>query len=140
MTAKEYLQDLRRLESEVRTRQESIDRLRSIASAPRSASMGDRVTESRTCDLSEILARIEDLETEWNSKIDELIDKKRKSQLQIDKLETAEHREVLTQYYINAHTFEQTAVNLSCSYMTVCRWHGRALQEFERLNPDISKL
>ena len=60
--------------------------------------------------------KLAELESDINTKIDELVEVKREIFHLIQQLPTRSHRLVLMSYYLDMRTWEQTAVNMNYSW------------------------
>lgn len=77
--------------------------------------------------------KLAELESDINTKIDELVEVKREIFHLIQQLPTRSHRLVLMSYYLDMRTWEQTAVNMNYSWRQTMRIHGQALIEVEKI-------
>lgn len=77
--------------------------------------------------------KLAELESDINTKIDELVEVKREIFHLIQQLPTRSHRLVLMSYYLDMKTWEQTAVNMNYSWRQTMRIHGQALIEVEKI-------
>lgn len=77
--------------------------------------------------------KLAELESDINTKIDELVEVKRDIFHLIQQLPTRSHRLVLMSYYLDMRTWEQTAVNMNYSWRQTMRIHGQALIEVEKI-------
>lgn len=133
MTAKQYLRRIRELDTDVSRTLEQIEILHAqvtkttttLSDMPRGS--GDQGKNAET------IAKIMDLKRGLRDKINEHIDLKAKAIKQIECLEDCRYRQVLTHYYINKKTWEQTAVAINYSYRSVHYLHGQALKEFQKV-------
>ena len=130
MTAKEFLQQYRDADREIKAKLDQAHRLRELAAKVTQTLTGDRVQtpENR---LEKIVAKIADLEAEVDEEIDRLVELKREVKQVIQKVPDAPQRVVLERRYINGQRWEQIAVELNYTYPNMCYIHGRALQAIE---------
>ena len=134
MTAKEYLRSIKYLDSAINAKQSELDRLkRDMCSIKGVAYDGDKVQGGIT-DSMKIVDKIIDLNNVINAEIDRLVDLKAEAHRKIEKVCNKKFISLLTDIYINGYTFEQVAEKADKTYMTICRWHGQALNIFRKEN------
>ena len=130
MTAKQFLNRARRIDREIsqllELQQHTRDRLTNITQTL----TADIVSGSHDPHRFDKLA---ELESDINTKIDELVEVKREIFHLIQQLPTRSHRLVLMSYYLDMRTWEQTAVNMNYSWRQTMRIHGQALIEVEKI-------
>lgn len=132
--AKRYLQQIRRLDTQINRDIEERHRLKAIATKITPTLKPVVVSGGGTQDkLADAMAKIIDLETEINREIDRLVDVRNAVIATIDKVEDDRLHKVLTKRYVELKTFEQIACEISCSYQWVCKLHGTALQVVEKI-------
>ena len=131
MTAKEYLkrirdaqQELRQLEMEYQQARNDVLHLRSIAYA------GERITISRTGDLSDAIAALENYAERINAQWDRLIVLRIDAKALIMRIPDGRYRAVLLGRYLYGRSWEQVAVSMGYTYRNVLGLHGKALQSF----------
>ena len=88
------------------------------------------MTVTRFCAVLKII----ELSNEINHEIDKLISLKSDAHSKIEKVCNRKFISLLTDIYISGYTLEQVAENADKTYMTICRWHGQALQIFRKEN------
>lgn len=129
MTAKQYLNRVRRIDKEIAAL------LRLVQSTRESL---ENTTQNYSSDGAQSTKnphkfdRLVELESLVDSKIDEQIALKAEILGTIMQLEDRRQRLVLMEYYVEMKTWEQVAVDLNYSYMHITRIHGYALKEVER--------
>lgn len=134
MTAKEYLRSIRYLDNAINTKQAELDRLkRDMCSIKGVTYDGDKVQGGIT-DSMKIVDKIIELNNIINSEIDRLIDMKSDAHNKIEKVCNEKFISLLTDIYINGYTLEQVAERMGKSYVTICEWHGQALNIFRKEN------
>lgn len=133
--AKRYLQQIRRLDTQINRDIEERHRLKAMSTKitptlkPAVVSGGGGSQDK----LSEAMAKIIDLEAEINREIDRLIDARNAVTATIDKVEDERLHAVLNMRYVHFKTFEQIAADMNYTYRWVCSMHGRALQAVEKI-------
>ena len=132
--AKEYLQQLQRLDTTINQKIQELSDLR--ATAKKIGGMDyskDRVQTNACGDapFTDTVLRIIDLEHEINREIDAFVDEKHCIINQIQSLQNSKYIDLLYQRYVKFKQLEQIAVDMNYTYQYVRELHGRALQEFE---------
>lgn len=134
MTAKEYLRSIKYLDSAINAKQAELDRLkRDMCSIKGVTYDGDKVQGGIT-DSMKIVDKIIELNNLINAEIDKLVDLKAEAHAKIEKVCNEKFISLLTDIYINGYTIEQVAEKADKTYMTICRWHGQALNIFRKEN------
>lgn len=128
MTAKEWLNRARKVDTEIETLVLARDRERDRVLKMTQSLDGILVSGTRDPHRYDKLA---ELELELDRQIDRLVDIKAEVAKEIARLSNPMHRMVLTKRYIECLTFEKIAVELKYSYKQTCRIHGRALIKME---------
>jgi formyltetrahydrofolate synthetase len=135
LTAKEYLKSIKYLDNAINAKQAELDRLRHDAESIRGIAYDkDKVQTSNSSDSMKIVDKIIELSNEINQEIDRLVDLKAEAHTKIEKVCNRKFISLLTDIYINGYTLEQVAENADKTYMTICRWHGQALNIFRKEN------
>lgn len=134
MTAKEYLRSIKYLDHAINAKQAELDRLkRDMCSIKGVTYDGDKVQGGIT-DSMKIVDKIIELNNLINAEIDKLVDLKAEAHQKIEKVCNKKFISLLTDIYINGYTLEQVAEKADKTYMTICRWHGQALNIFRKEN------
>lgn len=134
MTAKEYLRSIKYLDSAINAKQAELERLkRDMYSIKGVTYDGDKVQGGIT-DSMKIVDKIIELNNVINAEIDKLVDLKAEAHQKIEKVCNKKFISLLTDIYINGYTLEQVAEKADKTYMTICRWHGQALNIFRKEN------
>ena len=126
MTAKEYLEQYRRLKIEIDSKTEQLEELRGLAESV-SHSTGTGGSGGTSDKVGKTVAKIIDLENEISCQIDKLLELKKEIESTIAKVEDPVLRQILTLRYINGNTFENIAEKMFYTYKWVCVLHGNAL-------------
>lgn len=135
MTAKEYLKSIKYLDNAINAKQAELDRLRHDAESIRGIAYDkDKVQTSNSSDSMKIVDKIIELSNEINQEIDRLVDLKAEAHTKIEKVCNRKFISLLTDIYISGYTLEQVAEKTDKTYMTICRWHGQALNIFRKEN------
>ena len=135
MRAKEYLQQLRRLDTVIDQKIKELDDLK-----VKSTCIGgfdyskERVQTSPSGDAPYVrtVSRIVDLNEEINREIDDFVDRKHKIINQIQGLDNPNYIKLLFKRYVEFKKFEEIAFELDFTYQYTIALHGYALKEFEK--------
>lgn len=137
MTAKEYLQQLYRMDVIINQRiQEKADlraRLLSICSFDYEKERVQTSLPSGARYENQVIKMIE-VENEIDCLVDDYVDLKHKIIGQLHGLNNADQIKVLYKRYVLGEKFEQIAVDLNFSIRNVYTVHGHGLQEFQKLH------
>ena len=133
MNAKEYLEYVRSLDIRLRMKDAQISQLqRDICCIRALDYTKDRISGGSPVDISDKIARLDELIREANEEWDELIEMREQAKTLISKLESATQQEVLTKRYIQNKRWEQIAVELNITWRHTFRIHRAALKEFSQ--------
>lgn len=134
MKAKEYLQQLQRLDTVINQKIKEVQALRVQARSTGGLDYSkERVQSSPSEDAPFVkpICRIIDLEAEINAEIDRFVDEKHKIINQIQGLKNSDYISLLFKRYVEFKKFETIAVEMNFTYQYVLNMHGYALKEFE---------
>lgn len=134
MTAKEYLQQLQRLDVVIKQKineKEELQRKAGTIGAVDYSKEKIDIAHSGEAAFEKITDHICDIEKEINSEIDCFVDKKHEIINQIQGLGSASFIDLLFKRYVQFKKFEQIALEMNFTYRYVLELHGRALQNFE---------
>ena len=130
MTAKQYLNRVRRIDKEIEALLRLVQRTRESL---------ETVTQNYDSDGAQSTKnphkydRLVELESLVDAKIDEQISLKAEILNTIMQLEDRRQRLVLMEYYVEMKTWEQVAVDMNYSYMHITRIHGYALKAIQEV-------
>lgn len=130
MTAKQYLNRVRRIDKEIEALLRMVRKARESLESMTQNYDGDGAQSTKNPHKFD---RLVELESMVDKKIDEQIDLKAEILNTIMQLDDRRQRLVLMEYYVEMKTWEQVAVDLNYSYMHITRLHGYALKEIGRL-------
>ncbi|WP_158221400.1 DUF1492 domain-containing protein [Megasphaera sp. ASD88] len=137
MTAKEYLNRVRRQNYVVKQAERELTAVRADILTLESASLSEKVSGTRESDLSDKYIKLEKyfdtVISEWNK----LIDMRVKAKAMIALLPDETQQAVLYARYINCMEWEQVAADMHYSWKQVFRIHGRALNSFSRIHANF---
>ena len=132
MTAKEYLEQYRRLKIEIDSKTEQLEELREFAkSVSHSSGAGGHAGVSDK--VGKTVAKIIDLENEISCQIDKLLELKKEIESTIAKVDDPVLRQLLTLRYINGRKWEQISNDLDYSRMQIHRLHENALEKVKNV-------
>jgi DNA-directed RNA polymerase specialized sigma subunit len=132
MTAKEYLNQVRNLESKMKILKEEIDTLREMVVSTGAIQQGERVLSSGTQDkMAETICKINEKECEWNDLMREFALARANVIINIQKLNNPEYEQILYKRYCQSKKWEEIALEMNISYRHVLRLHGYALKDIE---------
>ena len=133
MTAKEYLNQVRNLESKMKILKEEIDTLREMVVSTGAIQQGERVLSSGTQDkMVETICKINEKECEWNDLMREFALARSNVIINIQKLNNPEYEQILYKRYCQSKKWEEIALEMNYTYQWVCKLHGRALLELDK--------
>ena len=134
MTAKEYLNQVRNLESKMKILKEEIDTLREMVVSTGAIQQGERVLSSGTQDkTAETICKINEKECEWNDLMREFALARANVIINIQKLNNPEYEQILYKRYCQSKKWEEIALEMNYTYQWVCKLHGRALLELDKV-------
>lgn len=134
MKAKEYLQQLQRLDTVINQKIKEVQDLRLQAQGTGGLDYSkERVQSSPSGDAPFVkpICRIIDLEAEINAEIDRFVDEKHKIINQIQGLKNSDYIALLFKRYVEFKSLEKICVEMNFSYDYIKHLHGYALQDFE---------
>lgn len=134
MKAKEYLQQLQRLDTVINQKIKEVDDLRLKSRSVGSIDyLKERVQTSPSGDAPfvKLIGRIIDLEAEINAEIDAFVDEKHRIINQIQGLKNSKYIEILYKHYVEFKRLEVVAVEMNFTYQYVVELHGYALKDFQ---------
>ena len=130
MTAKEYLNQARTLDREIKSKKRELAKIKADSQSLSSPTLGDRVISSHTNNFNKESDMAEDLETRINAEIIQLVELQTELHDRIQKLSKAKHRIVLTDYYVTCMKLEESAESNSYSMSQIKRYFKKAIEEF----------
>ena len=140
MTPKEYLYQLIKIDDEINSLVEEKEKLGAqVLGAVRYDSELSSLTNKVSRPTEEYFLKVEQYSQDINQKIDELVQLKIKVSAEIDRVEDRNCRNVLRHRYLLNKSWEKIASELCYEVSWIYRMHGEALEEFEKVNPDVFK-
>lgn len=128
---KVYLNQIRYIDNDIKSRQEEISRLRASIDIKASTIKQDIVQESHTGRYDDRYMLLVDKVTEMDEKVKSLVDMKIRVSNQIDLIDERLSRIILREKYLNLKTFEQIADGLEYDLRHIYKLHGQALVHFK---------
>ena len=134
MNAKEYLEYIRSLDIRLRMKESQISRLRAdICCIQAMDYTKDRISGGSPVDISDKIARLDELIRTANDEWDELIAERERANARIRKLESIKQQEVLTRRFIYNEKWEVIAVKMNVTWQSVWKLYYRALKSFQKI-------
>lgn len=132
--AKEFFLSIRNIDAQIDVKLQHLATLKALAVKVTASSGGEVVSSTSSGrSLENAVAKIIDLEHEIDVDIDAYVGLKRTAMKIISELPNEKHRRVLTERYLCGKTFEAVAVDMGYSYFGICRLHGAALAEANKI-------
>lgn len=134
MNAKEYLEYIRSLDIRLRMKGSQISRLRAdICCIQALDYTKDRISGGSPVDISDKIARLDELIRAANEEWDELIAERERANARIQRLESIKQQEVLTRRFIYNEKWEVIAVKMNITWQSVWKLYYRALKSFQKI-------
>lgn len=129
METKQYLNQILRLDRQIKNKLAEIYQLRTMAESITVATDKERVDSSGDKDkLGCMMARIVDMERE----VDNLVDKRCEIINQIENVDNVEYYDILAKVHILGQDIKVIAIEKNVSYRHFFRIYGKAIKEFEK--------
>lgn len=140
MKAKDYLLQLRSLDTRINQKIRELDQLRQISSLSSINYSTERVqsTRSKEAPFVKVIHKIVVLEREINQQIDNFVDKKHLIINQIQELRDTRFINVLYKRYVEYKRYEDIAKEIGYSFDYVKELHKISLELFEKKHPTLS--
>ena len=134
MNAKEYLEYVRSLDIRLRMKDSRISQLqRDICCIQALDYTKDRISGGSPVDISDKIARLDELIREANEEWDELIAERERANARIRRLESIKQQEVLTRRFIYNEKWEVIAVKMNITWQGTWQLFYRALKNFQKI-------
>lgn len=131
--AKEYLQQVNKLDKMISNKLIEVEQWKAIATGTTAASDGERVkASSNQKKMENAICRYTVIEEEINRHMDEMIDTKKDVIRTIEQLPVIEY-DLLHHVYIQGMTLDEVACMNDKSYSWATTVHGRALQHVQEI-------
>lgn len=140
MKAKEYLQQLQRLDTMINQKIKELGDLRLMSQSVSGIDYSkERVQSSPSGDAPFVkpVLRMIELEQEINAEIDRFVDEKHEIINQIQSLQNPKHIDILYKHYVEFKRLEIVAVEMNFTYQYIVELHGTALKEFQLTHENL---
>ena len=140
MKAKEYLQQLQRLDTMINQKIKELGDLRLMSHSVGGIDYSkERVQSSPSGDAPFVkpVLRMIELEQEINAEIDRFVDEKHEIINQIQALQNPKHIDILYKHYVEFKRLEIVAVEMNFTYQYIVELHGTALKEFQLTHENL---
>ena len=133
MTAKEYLQQIYKINRRIVRLKQQRDALR-VSMHEVGPQDGDRILEARTDDaMFQAIAKAQDKDRDMAGEINALIDAMDRIAGQIDLVEDERYRTILHERYVCCYKWPRIAEDMQMDLRYIYRLHGHALQAFWKI-------
>lgn len=134
MTAKEYLNRVRRQAYVVKQAEKELTAVKSDILSLKAASLSEKVSGTKESDLADKYIKLEKYFDKVIAEWDTLIDMRIEAKAMIAMLPDETQQAVLYARYINCGRWEDIASDMGYSWRGVFKIHGLALKTFERVH------
>ena len=136
MTAKEYLNRVRRQNYILKQTEKELNEIRADILTLRASSLSEHVSGSKNSDTADKYIRLESYMEKVNAEWDKLIDMRNAAKDLIGAMPDPMHRAVLYARYINGQRWEDIAMDMHYSWKCIFKLHGQALRVFYQMHGD----
>ena len=136
MTAKEYLNRVRRQNYILKQTEKELNGIRADILTLRASSLSEHVSGSKNSDTADKYIRLESYMEKVNAEWDKLIDMRNAAKDLIGAMPDPMHRAVLYARYINGQRWEDIAMDMHYSWKGIFKLHGQALRVFDQMHGD----
>ena len=137
--AKEYLQQVRKLETMIRNKEAEKQQWKAIAHGVSSFTTGEKVqTSGNPHKMADAISKYIDIEREIDAKIDELVDKRNEIIGVIEQLPEASY-DILHKIYIQGMTLDEVAYARGKSRSWAASLHGTALKHLQDILYNVER-
>lgn len=136
MTAKEYLNRVRRQNYILKQTEKELNEVRADILTLRASSLSEHVSGSKNSDTADKYIRLESYMEKVNAEWDKLIDMRNAAKDLIGAMPDPMHRAVLYARYINGQRWEDIAMDMHYSWKGIFKLHGQALRVFDQMHGD----
>ncbi len=134
MTAKEYLNRVRRQYYVVKQAEEELTAIKADILSLKASSMTEHVSGTKESDLADKYIKLEKYFDAVIAEWDKLIDMRIEVKAIISKIPNESQQAVLYARYINCKRWEVIASEMGYSWQGIFKLHGKALQAFESVD------
>lgn len=136
MTAKEYLNRVRRQNYILKQTEKELNEIRADILTLRASSLSEHVSGSKNSDTADKYIRLESYMEKVNAEWGKLIDMRNAAKDLIGAMPDPMHRAVLYARYINGQRWEDIAMDMHYSWKGIFKLHGQALRVFDQMHGD----
>ena len=136
MTAKEYLNRVRRQNYILKQTEKELNEIRADILTLRASSLSEHVSGSKNSDTADKYIRLESYMEKVNAEWDKLIDMRNAAKDLIGAMPDPMHRDILYARYINGQRWEDIAMDMHYSWKGIFKLHGQALRVFDQMHGD----
>lgn len=134
MDAKDYLQQVEKLDVRIQNKLIECQQWRDMAFGITASIGGERVQSSGSQQkMADAVIKCVDMEEKINSLVDALIDAKKEVISTIEKLNSPTEYDILHKRYIQFMTLQEIADRYGREYTTITTAHGRALKNVQNI-------
>jgi hypothetical protein len=134
MTAKEYLEQVRRLNNEINSLIVEYEMMQTLATKVTASCEGERVQASGNQDkIGSAVVKLIEYQEKINRKIDAYVDMRDDILQVLHKLSRAEYIDVLYKRYFEFKKWEQIACEIFMGFRGTLKLHAKALNELDRI-------
>ncbi len=134
MTAKEYLQGIKKLDSLINSLTEEYETMRSLALKVTASNDGERVQNSGSDDkMADMVIRLIEQQEKINRNIDKYINMRANIHEVLSLLDNGDHIRLLYKRYFEYKSWEVIAYEMGYTYRWVTKIHGNALTELDKI-------
>lgn len=137
MTAKEYLNRIRRQYYVVKQAEEELTAIKADILSLKASSMTEHVSGTKESDLADKYIKLEKYFDAVIAEWDKLIDMRIEAKAMIKMLPDETQQAVLYARYINCNQWEDIASDMGYSWKHTFRLHGKALQSFAAIHQSV---
>lgn len=131
MTAREYLNYVRSIDNRLKIQEERIGQLeKDICSIQAFDYTKDKVTGTKVTDISDKIARLDELRQDANKKWNKLIEEREAARGIIEMMGNITEQRLLIGRYLRNKSWEQLCVEMEYSWRGIFKIHREALKNF----------
>lgn len=130
MTAKEYLNQLRTMNYQIRAKKRELENLREDALFLTAAPLSERVQGGEKTSGNRDIENIEILENMISKNISDKIEFQIDVHKKFDEIQDGRYNAILTDFYINGLKLKEIALDIGYEEIYTRRLHGEALESF----------
>lgn len=137
MTAKQYLENVRKNSYVLKQARQELDDVHSDIYTLRAAGMTEKVSGSNTADLANKYIKVEEYKQKLANAVTEMTDMRNEAKSLIRALQDGRHQAVLYARYINNLEWEDVTDAVNLGWSRTFEIHNDALREFDRIHYDF---